>query len=338
MKKYTPSVKNNNDCREEIVNELKALVYRMEKRKYDAGLDAGSMDFVLQQMKGWLSDLETCVGTGSENIGILYEDAQRQIKQTKKMLSQPMTHRLEEAADELGYTLCLWKDVLDGATALETREEVAKARESRIRRKLNSRLAELEGVKTSFTENDKRLEGEIAGLEKDLAEYENGMIREDNERRINELFRNIKSVKSKIDMLNVRRGNYSACYNLLDVIYANAREILQATDFAGEEIARAKVFLDIDKLKKVVVEPDKAITILKQMDADIKKISERTAALDNRVFGLDGGGASVSGDALAYKEELMRKIREKQNLRQMTSPEENLPEDKKTENKNDGIL
>ena len=45
----------------------------------------------------------------------------------------------------------------------------------------------------------------------------------------------------------------------------------------------------------------------------------------------------MSGDALAYKEELMRKQREKQNLQNMTSPEE--AEDiKKEENKKDGIL
>lgn len=337
MKRYTPSVNNNNNCREEVASELKAVIYRLEKGKYDAGLDGEAVAAVLGRLKEQLLDLEYCIGTGEEDIGILYEDAQKQIKEVKKMLSQSMTHRLEAAADELGYTLGLWKDVLDGMTVLGTREEVAKARESRIRRKLGARLAELEQIKASFTENDKRLEREIEGLEKDLAEYEASMLKEDNERRINELYRSIKAVKSKIDMLNVRHGNYSACYNLLDMIYANAREILQATDFASEEIARAKVFLDMDKLKKVVVDPDKAIAILKQMDSDIKAISARTTSMDSKVFGLDSGGTTVSGDALAYKEELMRKQREKQNLQNMTSPEE--AEDiKKEENKKDGIL
>lgn len=337
MKKYIPSVRNNNERREEVSNQLTALLYRLEKGKYDGGLGQEAVKNALAQIKDRLSDLKECIGTGNENIGPVSEEAIKQVKELKKMAGQSMTHRFEEAAEELCYTLGLWKDVLDGTTVLETEEEVIRARESRMRRKLNARLAELEAVKASFTENDKRLESEIAGLEKDLAEYDKAMLSENNERRINELYRSVKAVKSKIDMLNVRHGNYSACYNLLDMIYANAKEILQATDYAGEEIARAKVFLDIEKLKKVVVDPDKAIAILRQMDNDIKAISARTVSLDKKVFGLDSGGTSVNDDALAYKEELMRKQREKQEM-QSADPENIKNMTDKTEVNGDGVL
>lgn len=334
MKKYTPSVKNNNELKQEVVNELKALVYRLEKGRHGA-LDGDSVADVLSELKEQTSALENCIGTGEENIGVLAKDALAQLKTLKKETDGSVTHRFEEAAEELGYTLGLWKDVLDGSTVLETEEEIRAARVSRSRKKLDFRLAALEQIKASFTENAERLEKEIAGLEKDLAEYEAAMLKEDNERRINDLYRQIKAVKSKIDMLNIRHGNYSACFNLLDMIYANAREILQATDFASEEIAKAKVLLNIDKLKKVVVEPDKAIAILKRMDADIKEIAGRTASMDGKVFGLDSGGAAVSEDALAYKEELMRKQREKENLKNAALAEENT---EKSEEKNNGVL
>ena len=334
MKRYTPSVKNNNELKQEVVNELKALVYRLEKGRHGA-LDGDSVADVLSELKEQTSALENCIGTGEENIGVLAKDALAQLKTLKKETDGSVTHRFEEAAEELGYTLGLWKDVLDGSTVLETEEEIRAARVSRSRKKLDLRLAELEQIKASFTENSKRLGKEIAGLEKDLAEYEAAMLKEDNERRINDLYRQIKAVKSKIDMLNIRHGNYSACFNLLDMIYANAREILQATDFASEEIAKAKVLLNIDKLKKVVVEPDKAIAILKRMDADIKEIAGRTASMDGKVFGLDSGGAAVSEDALAYKEELMRKQREKENLKNAALAEENT---EKAEGKNNGVL
>lgn len=334
MKKYSPSVKNNNELKQEVVNELKALVYRLEKGRHGA-LDGDSVADVLSELKEQMSALENCIGTGEENIGVLAKDALAQLKTLKKETDGSVTHRFEEAAEELGYTLGLWKDVLDGSTVLETEEEIRAARVSRSRKKLDLRLAELEQIKASFTENAKRLEKEIAGLEKDLAEYEAAMLKEENERRINDLYRQIKAVKSKIDMLNIRHGNYSACFNLLDMIYANAREILQATDFASEEIAKAKVLLNIDKLKKVVVEPDKAIAILKRMDADIKEIAGRTASMDGKVFGLDSGGAAVSEDALAYKEELMRKQREKENLKNAALAEENT---EKAEGKNNGVL
>lgn len=334
MKKYTPSVKNNNELKQEVVNELKALVYRLEKGRHGA-LDGDSVADVLSELKEQTSALENCIGTGEENIGVLAKDALAQLKTLKKETDGSVTHRFEEAAEELGYTLGLWKDVLDGSTVLETEEEIRAARVSRSRKKLDLRLAALEQIKASFTENAERLEKEIAGLEKDLAEYEAAMLKEDNERRINDLYRQIKAVKSKIDMLNIRHGNYSACFNLLDMIYANAREILQATDFASEEIAKAKVLLNIEKLKKVVVEPDKAIAILKRMDADIKEIAGRTASMDGKVFGLDSGGAAVSEDALAYKEELMRKQREKENLKNAALAEENT---EKAEGKNNGVL
>lgn len=334
MKRYTPSVKNNNELKQEVVNELKALVYRLEKGRHGA-LDGDSVAEVLSGLKEQTGALENCIGTGEENIGVLAKDALAQLRILKKGADGSVTHRFEEAAEELGYTLGLWKDVLDGSTVLETEEEIRAARVSRSRKKLDLRLAELEQIKASFTENSKRLGKEIAGLEKDLAEYEAAMLKEDNERRINDLYRQIKAVKSKIDMLNIRHGNYSACFNLLDMIYANAREILQATDFASEEIAKAKVLLNIEKLKKVVVEPDKAIAILKRMDADIKEIAGRTASMDGKVFGLDSGGAAVSEDALAYKEELMRKQREKENLKNAALAEENT---EKSEGKNNGVL
>ena len=335
-KKYTPSVKNNNAKREEFLNELKAFIYKLEKGKYHPGLDGERVAAVTERLNELADELASSIGTGEENIGLLAEDGLKQLKILRKEADDSVTHRFEEAAEELGYTLGLWKDVLDGDAVLETPEDITMAKVSRSRKKLNARLAELEEVKKSFTQNDRRLEGEIAGLEKDLAEYEGAMLREENERKINDLYRQIKAVKSKADMLTVRHNNYSACYNLLDVIYANAREILQATDYAAEEIAKAKVLLDVEKRKKVVVDPDRAIAILKRMDADIKQISVKTSALDSRVFGLDSGSAEVNQSALAYKEELMRKQREKQNL-EAAEKAGNITE-KKTEDKTDGIL
>ena len=138
------------------------------------------------------------------------------------------------------------------------------------------------------------------------------MLNEDNERLINDLYRKISALKSKLDMLNVRRSNYSACFNILDIIYANASEILTASQFSMEEASKAKVLLNIGKLKAVVNEPDKAIAILKVMDKDIKAISEKVMSMDEKVFGLDTKQTSVTDSALAYKEELMRKKREKE--------------------------
>ena len=330
-KKYKPSVKANNELKEEAVKELKAIIYKLEKGKFDESLDKETVENIIKDIKSATEGLEYSIGTGDENVYAIAEDAKKQIKAFKKQTEQELTGRIESAADELVYTLTLWKDVTDGNAVLETEEDVKKAKVSRSRKKLDNRLNELDEIKESFSVNAKRLDKDIQAEEKDLAELEEQIIKEDNERKINEIYRKIKAVKSKIDMLSVRKSNYSACYNLLDMIYANAKEILNATDFAAEEIAKAKVLLNIGKLKQVVSEPDKAIAILKRMDKDVKEIAAKTATIDEKVFDFDKGTATVNEDALKYKEELMRKKREKEGLSE--SIEENVSQEVKEESK-----
>lgn len=338
MKKYTPSVKANNEWKAEIVAELKAIVYRLEKGKFDPALDRDTVSGSVERLKKLASDLEIAVGTGEEKIDFFALESEKQIKELKKQADQSLTHRFETAADDLEYTLGLWKDVLDGVASVESTEEFAKEKISRTRRKLNARLAELESIKEGLIENDKRLEREMAGYERDLAEYDNAILNEDNERKINDLYRQIKGVKSKIDMLSVRHSNYSACYNLLDMIYANAKEILEATDYAAEEISKAKVLLNIDRLRSVMTDPDKAIAILKRMEVEMKELASKTAAMDSKVFGLESGATTVREDALAYKEELMQKRREKEQLSQTDPASEVITENEKTEDINNGTL
>lgn len=312
MKKYTPSVKANNALKEQVVKEIKAFLYRIEKGKYDKDLDADIVLSVLSQLKIAAISLENAIGTGEENVATLASDALSQLSELKKQSEQSYSNRFESAADELGYTLALWKDALDGKVDVGSADEIEREKISRSRKKLNARLNELGEIKDSFIESEKRLEKEISVLEKDLAELDTAILNEENERKINDLYRNVKSTKSKIDMLTIRRSNYSACFNLLDMIYANAKEILQSSVFASGEIGKAKALLNLDRLKKVIVEPDKAIVILKRMEQDIKEIASRTATLDNKVFSLDSGSVQVSEDALMYKEGLMRKHREKE--------------------------
>ena len=117
---------------------------------------------------------------------------------------------------------------------------------------------------------------------------------------------------------------------MLDIIYANANEILTASRFTTEEASKAKVLLDINKLRNVINEPDKAIAILKQMEKDIKAMADKVKSIDEKVFGLNTDTASVNQSALAYKEELMRRKREKEQnaagMEELTSAKKNTEE------------
>ena len=311
-KKYVPSIKNNNQLKEKVVNEINSFIYRLERGRFSTEADQDAILRIIEELKADVETLSNTVGTGEENIGALANTILDLLKELKKSSEQDMLHRIQDVADELDFNINLWRDVLDGATTVPTEEEVKAAKISHSRRKLNARLAELSEIKEGFTTNARRIEKDIIGFEKDLEELDAAILKEDNERKINELYKKISSLKSKIDSLTVRKSNYTTCFNLLDLIYVNASEIVEASDFAGEEIGKAKALLNIAKLKKVLSEPDKAILILKRMQADIKEVCDRTKTVDAKITELSTSSTVVSEDALAYKAELMRKKREKE--------------------------
>lgn len=329
-KKYYPSIKNNNQLRDKVVGEIGAFIYRLERGRFDSEADKDAVIRIIEDLKADVETLSNTVGTGEENIEALANSILALLKELKKSSEQDMLHRIQEVADELDFNINLWKDVLDGATTVPSEEETKAAKISYTRRKLNARLAELNEIKENFTASARRIEKEITGFEKDLAELDAAMLNEDNERKINEIYKKISALKTKLDALIVRKSNYTTCFNLLDMIYVNAAEIVEASDFAGEEIGKAKALLNINKLKKVLSEPDKALLILKRMQADIKEVYDRTKAMDIKLGEMSTTSTVVSDDALAYKEELMRRKREKERNSQSTAEIETV-ENKKVE-------
>lgn len=312
MKKYTPSVNNNNQVKDEILQEMKAFLYRIEKGKYGRNLDKDTVKEVYDSLLSANDGISGIIFAGDEDLTKVNDKITACLASVKKALEQDYTNRLTEASDDLLYYLDSFKAIADGEIDYIDEEEVKAKKLSWSQRRLYARLEELKEIKNTFEEQGKRLEKEIEGLEKDLSELDDKMLVEDNERLINDLYRKISALKSKLDMLNVRRSNYSACFNILDIIYANASEILTASQFSMEEASKAKALLNIGKLKSVINDPDKAIAILKVMEKDIKAISDKVKSMDEKVFGLDTKQTSVTDSALAYKEELMRKRREKE--------------------------
>lgn len=329
-KKYTPSVKNNMQLKEKVAGEVGAFIYRLERGRFDSEADKDAVIRIIEDLKTSVEALRNTVGTGEEDIESLANNILSLLKDLKKSSEQDMLHRIQEVADELDFNINMWKDVLDGVTTVPSEEEAKAAKLSYTRRKLNARLAELAEIKDNFVASARRIEKEIVGFEKDLAELDAAMLNEDNERRINEIFKKISALKSKLDSLIVRKSNYTTCFNLLDMIYVNAAEIVEASDYVGEEIGKAKAFLNIAKLKKVLSEPDKALTVLKRMQKDIQEVYDRTKAIDIKLGEMPTTSTVVNDAALAYKEELMRKKREKerndQNAAEITTAETKITE------------
>lgn len=315
MKKYTPSVKNNNELKEEILAELNAMLYRMSKGKFDQSLDNGVVQAALKTLRAETDDFENAIGTGKEDIESVFKGTKKAVSQVKKLLEQQLNSKFEAAVEDLCFNISMWREVLTGTIVDVDKENINNVKLSWSKKRLNQKLGELREIKEDYSSNERRLEVEIRDIEKELAELEDKMVAEDNERIINELYRRITSAKSKIDSLNVRRSNYSVCFNLIDMIEININEIIAAGKYTTAELNKAKGMLNMSRIRETVVNPEKAIPILKVIQDDIKQISEKIKTVDEKIFGNLQGQATITNDALSYKEELLKKRREKASLK-----------------------
>lgn len=327
MFKYTPSLKQNNSLKDDFATRYNALLYKVEKKRIHPYLSIDELEPILKALKTNLSNFESALGTGREDVYELYNAAKLSLKTLEKKFNDELISEIEQAADELIYVVESWEDVLNGKVEFNS-DEFKEQKVSWSKKRLLNRLNELDTIKAQFSENNKRLENEIMLSEKNCKELDSIMLKENNERILNETYRKITTIKTKIDSLNIRRSGYSACYNLLDLIYANAKEILNVGDFNSFELGKAKAFLNLGKLKQVINEPEKAISILKRMDKDVEEIAEKTKVIDTKILNINKNNTNINMDALAYKEELMKKAKEKNVLNQI---KENDIEVKKTD-------
>lgn len=320
--RYTPSLKKNNELRDEFTKSYKALIYKIEKGKVHPHLDQEELKPIVEELKTNLDGLTNSYGTGKENINDIYGNAKERLKDLEKSLNQELVSEVEDASDDVIDIVDCWKDVLSGDVEFDE-EEFQQAKVKRSKARIIKKLNELGEIKSQFVQNEKRLESEITQIEKSLDELNNLMIKENNERRINEIFRKISAFKTKIDTLNIRRNNYSACYEVLDLVYANAKELIEASDYTLDksDLAKAKAFLNIDRLRKVLNDPKKTLFVLKKMDEDIKSISEKTKLIDDKIGNIGSNGSSISAEALAYKEKLLADKKMKESLNDLSNTE-----------------
>lgn len=313
MKKYIPSVQTNNNLKKEIVEELNAIIFKLDKGKYNKNLDSSVVAMIVAQLKEDCESLTNAIGNGKEDINNIYIKTKKQVETLKQEIEQTLSTKLEKAVDDLSYTVNMWTEILNG-NLVDVDTDDTKVKLSWSKKRLNAKLQELRLIKLDYQKNEQRIEGDIKGIEKELAELENKMVAEENERIINELYRQITAAKSKIDALNIRRGNYSVCFNLIDMIDVNINEIVMAGEYATSELNKAKGMLNMGRIRETAVNPEKAIPILRVLQEDINKINEKVKSVDTKIFGRVEGQSTITNDAMNYKEELIRKKREKEQL------------------------
>ena len=113
-KKYSPSIKNNNNLRDKVVSEVGSFIYRLEHGRFDSEADKDAVIRIIEDLKSDVETLSNTVGTGDENIEALANSILALLKELKKSSEQDMLHRIQEVADELDFNINLIKICTEG--------------------------------------------------------------------------------------------------------------------------------------------------------------------------------------------------------------------------------
>lgn len=306
--KYKPSVKANNAMRDEVARKLQGVIFDIDKERYNKDLNKESVQKARQKLYDLLKNFEEIVGTGDENVECFYNTALVQIDDVKDQMKSYLSGRLIQSVDDLDYTIDKWSSVLYGdVDASIAGEELQKRETSSVRRKLEEKLSELKDVQSEYLSNEKRLEAEMQNLERDIDELNDAIIDEKNDRKLNNLVSKVKAVKVKLNALNNTYRNYSFCSDLLDMIASLVGEKIVASEFSVSELNKAKAYLKVDDLKKVIAEPERAVTTLKKMEEDLKAMVPKIEANEQKISSFGEVNDSATSEAVAYQQELIAK-------------------------------
>ena len=288
--------------------KYKPVIFDIDKGRYNKDLNGESVQQARKKLYDVLKNFEEIVGTGDENIECFYNTALIQIDDVKDQMKSYLSGRLIQSVDDLDYTIDKWSSVLYGdVDSSIAGEELQKRETSSVRRKLEEKLSELKDVQSEYLSNEKRLEAEMQNLERDIDELNDAIIDEKNDRKLNNLVSKVKAVKVKLNALNNTYRNYSFCSDLLDMIASLVGEKIVASEFSVSELNKAKAYLKVDDLKKVIAEPERAVTTLKKMEEDLKAMVPKIEANEQKISGFGEVDDAATSEAVAYQQELIAK-------------------------------
>ena len=106
--------------------------------------------------------------------------------------------------------------------------------------------------------------------------------------------------------MQVKSEQYASCYNLLDSIKTYANELVAAGSLSSVELNKAKIILNINRLRLVLDDPTKLKPLLKTIEMDLKKAQSDAKVIDQQMsaaFNLDPASYEEMN---AYQNELIK--------------------------------
>lgn len=101
--KKSSQVKTNNKKKDDLLQEINRLLFRIDKGKYAENLDTDHINKVGEKIRQYVTNLEYTTFTCDDNIDIVIGKIQESVKHLREALDGGLASRVNSATEDLAY-------------------------------------------------------------------------------------------------------------------------------------------------------------------------------------------------------------------------------------------
>lgn len=314
----------------ELLKDINIAVYKLEKGQFNKSLGVDEVKDYIKQIRSVYNRLENSVSGLDTDITVGCNKVRADIKDLSDAANDNLTGRF---GDSVAALICDMEEIIDLEAGVIEAIPAVEDKETKKQRVFFDKLRELTEIEQSFIKNKNRVEAEIKKIERDKEELDGKLLAEKNLRVKGGIFRQIQSALGNIKTLQVKFSQYQSCYDLLDSIKTYANELVAAGNLSSKELDKAKIILNLNRLRYVLDDPAKLKPLLKTIEVDLKKSQADVKLIDEQIksgFGLDDESSEAMNN---YQNELIKSQSERENISGEVSDLEEYMKKLNTENK-----
>lgn len=297
----------NNQKKDELLKDIGDLQYLIDQHRYAENLDADYMSEVGEQLRGYIQNFKYVTFTYEDNIDTIAGKIRENVRQLRKAINAGLTSRVKSAAKDLSDN---FEDLKTGHFDGGNPDEDNAPKQSSQQQKLDKKLKELESIKKSATAKINDLIAEKKKLTSEKEELEDMLCDAEDDDIANDLDRRISACEEKISTKSALMGSYSNCATRLDSLRESAEGFY---DMGEEQLRRVNAYLDMEKIRAVLSEPNSLDTVCKGICSEIGQLRSKVSRSDDsRARQAPEGSSTITDRAEKRREELRNKRRQKE--------------------------
>lgn len=297
------NITNQLKLKTELLKEINLVIYKLEKGQFNKALGEEEVRDYLLEIRSVYKRLENSIGGTDTDITNGCAKVKADLKELKDAANDNLIGRFGDSVMSL---ICDIEEIIDLEAGAIEEITVSENKENREQRAFSRKLQEILTIEQEFIKNRNRVDDEISKIERDKKELDSKLLAESNPRLKQNIFRQIQASLNKIATLQVKSEQYASCYNLLDSIKTYANELVAAGSLSSVELNKAKIILNINRLRLVLDDPTKLKPLLKTIEMDLKKAQSDAKVIDQQMsaaFNLDPASYEEMN---AYQNELIK--------------------------------